>query len=117
MKKSLIAKANIFRALIFFFLMIFVGCTSVPLKIPVCPAPNQNYETLGQSMGHATGFILFDCIPIGQNGKFKTAYMRAIRNKVGDALLNPSIQEQWKWTPIGNIYQIIVRGEVIKYVE
>ena len=117
MKKSLIAKANIFRVLIFFFLMIFVGCTSVPLKIPVCPAANQNYEKLGQSMGHASGFILFDFIPIGQNGKFKVAYMRAVRSKVGDALLNPSFQEQWRWTPIGNIYRIIVRGEVIKYIE
>ena len=115
MKKSFAAKANIFRVLIFFFLLIFVGCTSVPLKIPVSPASNQNYKKLGQSRGHASGFILFGFIPIGQNGKFKAAYMRAVRNKAGDALLNPSIQEQWRWTPFGNIYRIIVRGDVIKY--
>src|SRR5207237_338896 len=89
------------------------GCVSQPLKIP--NVTKANYDTLGPGSGEATGIMLFDIIPIGQNERFVRAYDAAIKSKNGDALLDPQIQENWFWGWILNGYQTKITGTVIKY--
>ena len=89
------------------------GCVSKPLKIET--RTGSNYEELGQGQGSATGVMLFNFIPIGQNERFVRAYEAAVKSKGGDALLNPEISERWFWAYVLNLYHTTVRGTVIKY--
>src|SRR5436190_9760244 len=89
------------------------GCASQPLKIPT--VTKTNYETLGEGKGGATGIMLFNLIPIGQNERFVRAYEAAVKSKGGDALLNPEISERWFWAYMLNLYRTTVRGTVIRY--
>jgi hypothetical protein len=89
------------------------GCASQPLKIP--SLANRNYEVLGEGKGSATGLMLFDVIPIGQNERFVRAYEAAVKSKNGDALLDPEISEHWFWGYILNGYSTEITGTVIKY--
>lgn len=89
------------------------GCVSQPLKIPT--ALNKPYDTLGEGKGSATGLMLFNVIPIGQNERFVNAYDNAVKSKGGDALLDPVIQENWFWGYILNGYSTEITGTVIKY--
>ena len=89
------------------------GCVSKPLKIET--RIRSNYEELGEGQGTATGIMLFNLIPIGQNERFVRAYEAAVQSKSGDALLNPEISERWFWAYILNGYHTTVRGTVIKY--
>ena len=50
------------------------GCASVPLK--VTNISNLEYDELGEGVGSATGIMLFNLIPIGQNTRFRQAYSR-----------------------------------------
>lgn len=89
------------------------GCASQPLKIPT--VTTSSYEELGQGEGKATGIMLGNIIPIGQNTRFVTAYNRAVKSKGGDALLNPVIKENWFWAYILDGYSTTITGTVIKY--
>jgi hypothetical protein len=89
------------------------GCMSQPLKIET--RPKASYRELGEGEGKATGIMLFNVIPIGQNERFLRAYEAAVRSKGGDALLNPEISERWFWAYVLNGYNTTVRGTVIKY--
>jgi len=89
------------------------GCVSKPLKIET--RTKSNYEELGEGHGTATGIMLFNFIPIGQNDRFVRAYEAAVQNKGGDALLNAEVSERWFWAYILNGYHTTVRGTVIKY--
>ena len=93
--------------------LLAAGCVSQPLKIS--QAKTANYETLGLGSGEATGIMLFNFIPIGQNERFVRAYEAAVKSKNGDALLDPEIQENWFWGYILNGYQTKISGTVIKY--
>lgn len=95
------------------FAVLLSGCSSVPLRIP--SLENRAYEVLGEGEGSATGIMLFQFIPIGQNERFEDAYHRAVASRGGDALLDPVIEEQWFWAYILNGYTTTVRGKVIKY--
>jgi hypothetical protein len=92
-----------------------VGCVSQPLKIP--SVANRHYEELGPGQGNATGLMLFDVIPIGQNERFVRAYDAAVASQKGDALINPEITEHWFWGYILNGYSTEIRGTVIKYTD
>ena len=89
------------------------GCASQPLKIPT--VTKTSYETLGEGKGGATGIMLFNLIPIGQNERFVRAYEAAVKCKNGDALIDPEISEHWFWGYILNGYSTEVKGTVIKY--
>ena len=89
------------------------GCASQPLKIPT--VTKTNYDTLGEGKGEATGIMLFNIIPIGQNERFVRAYNAAVKSKNGDALVDPEISENWFWGYILNGYSTKVKGTVIKY--
>jgi hypothetical protein len=84
-----------------------------PWKIPA--VTKTNYEVLGEGKGQATGLMLFQVIPIGQNQRFLRAYEAAVKSKNGDALIDPEITENWFWGYILNGYQTHVTGTVIKY--
>jgi len=103
------------RAMLSLSLLVFLatGCVSRPLKIET--RTKSNYEELGEGRGTATGIMLFNLIPIGQNERFIRAYESAVQSKGGDALLNPEISERWFWAYILNGYHTTVRGTVIKY--
>jgi hypothetical protein len=89
------------------------GCASQPLKLS---APKQQaYDVVGQGQGGATGLMLFNLIPIGQNERFVRAYNAAVRSKGGDDLINPVIKETWFWGYILNGYSTTIEGTVIKY--
>jgi len=89
------------------------GCVSQPLKIPT--VTKASYDVLGEGKGGATGLMLFDVIPIGQNERFVRAYDAAVKSKGGDALLDPEITEHWFWGYILNGYSTEIKGTVIKY--
>ena len=89
------------------------GCVSQPLKIPT--VTKTSYEKLGEGKGSATGLMLFDVIPIGQNERFVRAYDAAVKSKGGDALIDPVITERWFWGYILDGYTTEITGTVIKY--
>ncbi len=68
------------------------GCVSQPLRIPT--VTKTSYEALGEGKGSATGIMLFNFIPIGQNERFVNAYDAAVRSKGGNALIDPVIKER-----------------------
>ncbi len=90
-----------------------LGCTSVPTRVST--VTTGAYEELGDGEGSATGIMLFNFIPIGQNERLERAYKDAINSKNGDALINPVVSERWFWAYILNGYITTVKGTVIKY--
>ena len=96
--------------------LLAVGCVSQPLKFPTIAEVTQKpYDVLGEGKGEATGLMLFEVIPIGQNERYVKAYNAAVASKNGDALINPTIEENWFWAYVLNAYQTRVSGTVIKY--
>jgi len=96
--------------------LLAAGCVSQPLKFPTTEKlKSTKYEVLGEGTGEATGLMLFQFIPIGQNERYVRAYDAAIKSKGGDALIDPTIKESWFWGYILNGYQTRVSGTVIKY--
>ena len=94
-------------------LLVSAGCVSQPLKL--ANPGNRPYNVLGEGHGSATGLMLFDVIPIGQNERFVKAYNAAVKSKNGDALLDPEISEHWFWGYVLDGYITDVKGTVIKY--
>ena len=94
-------------------MLLLSACSSVPLHIP--SLENREYEVLGQAEGSATGIMLFQFIPIGQNDRFQNAYRTAVESRGGDALLDTVIEERWFWAYLLNGYITTVRGTVIRY--
>ena len=96
--------------------LLAAGCMSQPLKFPTVDHVNTTkYQVLGEAQGEATGIMLFQFIPIGQNERYVRAYDQAVKSKGGDALIDPTIEENWFWGYILNGYQTRVKGTVIKY--
>lgn len=92
---------------------ILVGCTGVPMK-----SQNLNkdeYTIVGHGEATATGIMLFQFIPIGQNDRFIRAQNAAIRSKGGDAMINTEVQESWFWAWVLNGYKTTVSGDIIKF--
>jgi hypothetical protein len=106
-------------ASVFLLLFLAAGCTSAPLRVPTLQnqSPARDYEVLGEGEGEATGIMLFQVIPIGQNDRFEKAYDRAVKSKGGDRLIDPVITEKWFWAYILNGYTTTIRGTVVKDVK
>ncbi len=102
-----------FRIVAALALLLAAGCASQPLKLSAPGA--KPYDVLGQGEGNATGIMLFDVIPIGQNERFVRAYDAAVKSKGGDALIDTEITEHWFWGYILDGYSTTVKGTVIKY--
>jgi hypothetical protein len=86
------------------------------LKFPTTEELSKaKYDVLGEAEGEATGLMLFQFIPIGQNERHVKAYDNAVKSLGGDALINPTIHENWFWAYILNGYQTHIKGTVIKY--
>lgn len=73
------------------------------------------YEVVGKGEGAATGIMLFQFIPIGQNTKLSRAYDASLRNLQGDDLINTTITESWFWAYVLNGYKTKIEGDVIRY--
>ncbi len=95
---------------------LILGCSSVPLRIPgnQCMLPKENYEVIGQGEGSATGIMLFNFIPIGQNDRFVNAYNGAVNSMGGDCLIDAQISESWFWAYVLNGYSTTIKGTVVK---
>jgi hypothetical protein len=79
-----------------------VGCTSTALKIPGAPI-QADEKALGEARGKATGIMLFQLIPIGQNTRFEAAYARALASQPGATrLTDVTIREKWFWAWVLN---------------
>ena len=89
------------------------ACHSVPLTISTPPV-QPDEEVLGKATGNATGIMLFQFIPIKQNGRFQAAYDQAVQSKGATRLVNPTIKEQWFWAYILNGYSFTVSGTAVK---
>ncbi len=103
---------NIALITVIAIVLFMFGCSSVPMRIP---AVGTEYEVLGEGEGSATGIMLFQFIPIGQNDRFERAYHYAVESKGGDALMDSVVTENWFWAYILNGYTTTVKGTVIKY--
>lgn len=95
--------------------LLAAGCVSQPLVLPTAADTSKGYTVVGQGEGHATGLMLFDIIPIGQNERFVKAYDAAVKSQNGDALIDVTIQENWFWGYVLDGYSTKVTGTVIKY--
>ena len=95
-------------------LVLTYACASRPMQL-TSNAQKGTYEILGEGAGSATGIMLFNFIPFGQNKRFEEAYKKAIESKGGDALINTVVTERWYWAYIFNGYITTVKGTVIKY--
>jgi hypothetical protein len=91
---------------------LLTGCASDPLKFPKCDMTNA--KVLGESEGSSTGIMLFQFIPINQNGRFNNAYQEAISKLGGTCLTDPVIEEKWFWAWVLNGYTFTVKGTVVK---
>ena len=91
---------------------LLAGCTSDPLVLRKCDMTNA--KVLGASEGEATGFMLFQLIPIGQNERFTDAYGEAVRKLGGTCLMDPVIEEKWFWAYVLNGYSFKIKGTVVR---
>jgi hypothetical protein len=93
--------------------VLVVACTGVPLKVPSLPV-QPGEVALGPVTGGATGIMLFQLIPIGQNGRFGAAYDRAVASQPGATRLTDiTIQESWFWAWVLNGYKFKITGTAV----
>jgi hypothetical protein len=94
--------------------LVFAGCSGIPLRIPgEGIAPGE--ESMGHVTGEATGVMLFQFIPIGQNDRFQSAYQRALISAPGATrLVDVTIQENWFWAWLLNGYQFKLSGTAVR---
>lgn len=92
---------------------ILSSCASQPFQVGA--KPNRPYEVVGRGSGQATGIMLFQFIPIGQNAKLSRAYEAAVKQQKGDDLINTTITESWFWAYVLNGYKTTIEGDVIRY--
>ena len=91
---------------------IIVGCSGVPMRTQ--NLNKDEYTVIGQGEATATGIMLFQVIPIGQNNRFVRAQNAAIKSKGGDAMINTQVQESWFWAWVLNGYKTTVSGDIVK---
>ena len=92
--------------------VVAIGCQSVPVKLETLKP--DTYDVVGPAQGSATGIMLFNLIPIGQNERFEGAYQRAIQSKGADALIDIELSERWFWAYVLNGYTTTVKGTAVK---
>ena len=93
---------------------VLAGCTGVPLKVPGS-AIGPGEVAAGPVTGEATGIMLFQFIPIGQNDRFQTAYARALASSPGATrVIDITIQEDWFWAWLLNGYQFKLEGTAVR---
>lgn len=91
---------------------LLAGCTSDPLVFRKCDLTNA--KVLGPAEGEATGIMLFQVIPIGQNDRFRAAYTDAVTKLGGTCLMDPEIEERWFWAYVLNGYSFKLKGTVVR---
>jgi hypothetical protein len=95
-------------------LLLAAGCTGTPLRVPTAEL-QANEVVLGPAHGKATGIMLFQFIPIGQNDRFADAYSRALVSMPGATrLVDITIHENWFWAWILNGYSFHLEGTAVR---
>lgn len=99
-------------------LLLLAGCASGP--VTVAPKPPASYQSLGTVEGSGCGSLgvlatAYYAIPMGLNGRVKSAYDDALSKAPGaTSLINVTIQEDWYWWLLGTARCVKVTGEAIK---
>lgn len=93
--------------------LLAAACHSAPLSIRTDPiGPNE--RSLGEVEGKATGLMLFQVVPLGQNTRFESAYAAALKKAPGATrIVNPVVSESWFWAWVLNGYSFSVRGTAV----
>lgn len=94
-------------------LLLLASCTSAPLAIATAPL-QENEEIVGHVRGTASGLMLFDLIPVGQNSRFERAYDEAMRSSTGYRLVDIKVRESWYWCVVGNLYVFELTGSCVR---
>jgi hypothetical protein len=95
-------------------ILLTLGCSGTPLKIPTDPM-RPSEELLGTASGSATGIMLLQLIPIGQNDRFTDAYQEALQSVPGATrLIDVTIQEDWFWAWLLNGYHFTLTGTAVR---
>jgi len=104
---------NPLRVALPLFVLLAASCHSTPLMIKTEPiGPNE--KSLGEVEGKATGLMLFQLIPIGQNTRFDSAYAAALQKAPGATrIVNPVMTESWFWAWVLNGYSFHVKGTAV----
>lgn len=94
--------------------MALTACSGNFYNVPTPEYDPAKYDVLATESKTATGVMLFQFIPIGQNNKFERAveYLRTKYN--GDAVTNVSVQERWFWAYVLNGYKTEVTATILK---
>jgi hypothetical protein len=94
-------------------LLVCGACAGTPLQVDGGPI-RDGERSLGAVEGNATGIMLFDVIPIGQNTRFGTAHKRAIEQNPGTTrIADMTISENWFWAYILNGYKTKIQGTAV----
>jgi hypothetical protein len=91
--------------------VLLTGCVSDPLAFRKC---DPSATVIGPSEGSSVGIMLFQLIPINQNGRFNNAYEEAVTKVGGTCIIDPVVEEQWFWAYLLNGYIFKVKGTVVK---
>ncbi|NTV50962.1 MAG: hypothetical protein HGB32_15340 [Geobacteraceae bacterium] len=96
------------------------GCHGAPFTLPYQPqawVENVDYEVIGNTESSAVGFLLFGFIPIVKNDMYQRAYEKALASSSGTNIFNPTIEEYWYFTPLGNIFKVNFSGLAVKRIK
>ncbi len=108
------------KIIIAFLMILFTGCSVVPLGYEASTIPltnntgnNLRYDVLGKSEGSSGYFSLFGIIPFGSINT-NQAVNEATNKLNGDALINPRYWFRQSFYFIGTYTNIEVKGDVIR---
>ena len=89
------------------------GCAGMPLKLnnPIMP----NETKVAEVDAHATGIMIFNILPVGQNERFVEAYRKALAKAPGATrIADVEISEDWFWAYLLNGYITTIRGIAVR---
>ncbi|MCB9898522.1 MAG: hypothetical protein H6825_11000 [Planctomycetes bacterium] len=93
--------------------VLLAGCHGLPLTIPTEPV-GPGEEVIGPVDGSATGLMILQFIPVGQNQRFQRAYDAALQKVGATRLVDVTIREDWFWAYILNGYTTHVSGTAVR---
>lgn len=91
-----------------------LGCTGPSYRFADVDLDSSQYEVLGEGEAEATGVMLFNIIPIGNNDKIERAIESLRREWNGDEVVDVTVQESWFWAYVLNGYSVEVSGTVVQ---
>jgi len=89
------------------------ACTSGLVKIHTLPM-QPNEQVLGEAEGSASGVMLFQLLPLGQNTKLERAQAEAMAKfPNANRLVDLTMEESWFWFYFGSCYSVSITGTAV----